>query len=103
MNGDGIGGTDNIRSLFGDCQPSAAGLPPQPEVISEIESLLADAKIGKLAGVVFAGFDPQGNYIVGTRGKVVYTAGVTALNELLFMLLATNFTQQQGWPGAPQR
>lgn len=78
---DGISGSDNVRPLF-DHSPSAAGLPPQQDVIDTLCELLIDAQKGKVAGLAFIAFDAQGNTYVGTRGKAVFSALVTELETM---------------------
>ncbi len=88
---DGIGGTDSgkIVPLFTG-EASAAGLPPQQAVIEMLENLLAEAKLGKIVGLIYVGLDSQGNYTNGTRGQVVYTAAVTSLEEIKLSIITSN-------------
>lgn len=69
---------------------TAAGLPVQPDVIDVLETLLEEARSGRMAGIIYIGLDSQGNYMNGTRGKIVYTAAVTSLEELKLSIISSN-------------
>ena len=89
-----IGGTDGgdnpkVVPLYTH-QATAAGLPPQADVIAQLELLLQKAVIGEVTGLVYIALNPQGDYLNGTRGKIVYTAVVTALEEIKLGVIATN-------------
>ena len=75
-----------VESLFKD-RPSAAGLPPQPEVYQLLLALLADAQSGKITGLAFLAFDGQGHKWIGSEGKIVDADLIAGLEQLKFITL----------------
>lgn len=80
MTSDGIGGTDNVRALFND-RPTAAGIPPQQDVIDTIEAMLRDAKEGKITGLLFIAFDQNCSHMYDMAGKVPYSTAIGVLEQ----------------------
>lgn len=98
-NVDGLGGTDgavpeeepapNVLPLFSN-RPSAAPLPPQPEVIGVLETLLSLAQNGKITGLALVAFDELGGVSAGTLGKCPYLTLLGALDNLKFEVELNN-------------
>ncbi len=78
---DGLGGTDNVRALFSH-RPTAAGQPPQQDVIETLEYLLNEARTGKITGLATIAFDAQGNTLPETTGKIVYSSLICELEAM---------------------
>ena len=92
----GFGGADsNVQPLFAD-RPTAAGLPPQPEVIANLERLLDEARAGQIVGFVVATFDSQVRHREGTVGRVPFEAMMAALATLQFRVLFQDFMRSHG-------
>ena len=87
---DGLHGTDNVATLFPD-KPSAAGLPPQPEMIKELEELTLEAASGKYVGLLLLAFDSRGRHKVVISGKIPFAYSVTAIEQLKFGILARDY------------
>ena len=77
---------DKVQPLFKD-KPSAAGLPIQPEVVSLLTLLSADAQSGKITGLAFLAFDGQGHKWIGSEGKIVDADLIAGLEQLKFITL----------------
>lgn len=89
----GLGGTDNVAPLFPD-RPTAAGLPPQPEVVEQLESFLHEAVTGKVTGIIIFGFDQVGGHRTAMVGKVKMSDSISAIEQLKFLVLARDYTKQ---------
>lgn len=88
---EGPSAPDNIRELFPG-QRSAAPVPPQPDVIEELQQLLSLAQAGKITGLVWIGVDAEGRHAKATCGKVPLNTVVTALEQLKFSILLSDYT-----------
>lgn len=92
---DGLGGTDsasNVRPLFSD-RTTAAGLPPQPDVVQALERLLEDARSGQITALGVVALSPNDGYLNGTWGAIPYTRMVGALEDLKFLVLQRQLQQ----------
>lgn len=89
---DGINGTDNVAVLF-PAKPSAAGIPPQPDVVLALEDFLSEAASGKVVGILILGFDELRNVKVSITGKIPFTDGVAALEQMKFGILARDYAR----------
>ncbi len=76
---------DNVAPLFPD-RPSAAALPPQPEVIGLLEHLVELAKQGKLVGLVIIGFDEMSEGSHALVGKCPYATTIGIIEDVKFNL-----------------
>lgn len=89
--GDGINGTDaNVAVLFPD-RPSGAGLGIQPEVIQTLESFVAEAKNGRITGVMIIGVNDGGGIKTAISGKVPFRDGISAIDQMKFGMLARDY------------
>lgn len=89
---DGIGGTDNVEVLFPD-KPSAAPLPPQPDIVDALEQYAFDASAGKITGLLMIGLGPAGEVAAVMRGKIAFTDAVSALEQMKFGILARDYAR----------
>ena len=92
---------DNISPLFHD-RPTAAPLPPQPDVIGVLESLLNEARSGQIIGLACIAFHNSGSFRSGTAGKVSYLTMLGALEDLKFTVECNSprkFLEPGPWPG----
>jgi len=62
--------------------PSAAGLPPQPDLIAMFQNLLEEALAGKIVGGAVVVFDSFGHFKSGVAGKSQYTSVIGGPEDL---------------------
>ncbi len=89
---DGINGTDGVIPLFPH-KPSAAPIPPQPDVIATLEQALSEAQSGRIVGIILAVFDENSNYKDALVGKVPMSSAITVLAKTQFGILAADYAK----------
>lgn len=92
MTDDGIAGTDNISVLFPE-KPSAAPIPPQPEVLQVLDEFGLEVAGGAITGVIIIGFRDTGMTKVSISGKVPFKDAVTSLEQMRFGIMARDYAQ----------
>lgn len=87
---DGLHGSDNVSVLFPD-KPSAAPLPPQPQIVQLLDEYGVEAAGGKMVGLLIIGIRDDGSVKAGISGKVGFRDGVAALEQMKFGILARDY------------
>lgn len=87
---DGLHGSDNISVLFPD-KPSAAPLPPQPQIVQLLDEYGLEAVGGKMVGLLIIGIRDDGSVKAGISGKVGFRDGIAALEQMKFGILARDY------------
>lgn len=90
---DGLNGTDNVAVLFPD-KPSAAPIPPQPEIVKVLEDYLLDAASGKMTGMLIIGISDTGSVRTAIAGKIPLSHALSSLEQMKFGMLARDYAKQ---------
>lgn len=93
--GSGLGGTNNVCSLFPDA-PSAAPIPPQASILEELDRVTPDVKSGRIVGLIMIGFDEAGNISESISGKISINDGIAALERTKYSMLNRDLIRRLG-------